>query len=49
MGLMDKLNQDQANQLFFASDGIDVSWKMLRRMKSPSYTTQWQDIPSIQL
>ncbi len=49
MGVIDQLNRHQANQLFFASDGIDVSWKMMRSMKSPSYTTQWRDIPNVNI
>ena len=47
MQLMDTLNRRQKGQIFFASDGINNTWRMSRRYKSPSYTTEWTDIPSI--
>jgi DNA polymerase V len=32
------------NTVKFAACGIDQSWKMLSEMKSPRYTTSWQDL-----
>ena len=46
MKAIDKINKP-TNQLFYASSGIDQSWKMQRQLKSPSYTTNIKDIPII--
>ena len=46
MTVMDAINQKHSN-IFFASQGISPEWRMNRRMKSPSYTTKWADLPKI--
>ena len=46
MNVIDVINQKHF-PIFFASQGIDPGWKMQRQMKSPGYTTKWQDLPKI--
>lgn len=46
MAVMDRINV-QYSPLFFASEGINQSWKMQRNLKSPAYTTRWQDLPRV--
>lgn len=48
MQVMDQLNQHQ-QQVFFAANGIDPFWHMQRRLKSPAYTTVFDDLPVIRL
>ncbi len=46
MGVMDSLNQRYgANTLFVAATGIKQEWKMIRNLKSPGYTTRWDELP----
>lgn len=49
MQAIDHLNEQHANSIRFASQGIEEanSWRMRRRYLSPAYTTRWQDIPSV--
>lgn len=48
MYTIDSLNQRYGkNTLFFASQGIEQSWKMRRDKQSPAYTTRIQDIPIV--
>ena len=47
MKALDGVNKKYgANSLFFAAAGIRREWKMMREMKSPHYTTNWQELPS---
>ncbi|MFW2422314.1 MAG: Y-family DNA polymerase [Porticoccaceae bacterium] len=46
MALVDKLNSN-GPQLFFASSGVNPSWQMQRRLKSPAYTTRLSDLPVV--
>ena len=48
MAVMDCINT-RYSALFFASEGINQSWKMQRNLKSPAYTTRWQDLPRVSL
>jgi DNA polymerase V len=48
MAVMDRINM-QYGPLFFASEGINQAWKMQRNLKSPAYTTRWQDLPKVWL
>jgi DNA polymerase V len=46
MAALDKVNRKYGdNTLFYAATGIRREWKMLRQMKSPHYTTQWDELP----
>jgi hypothetical protein len=42
-------NHRRYSPLFFASEGINQSWKMQRNLKLPAHTTRWQDLPRVQL
>ncbi len=48
MRVFDRINTIHS-PLFFASQGIDPSWKMQRNMKSPNYTTSLKDIPRVKV
>ncbi len=46
MKALDGVNKKYgANSLFFAAAGIRKEWQMMRQMKSPHYTTNWQELP----
>jgi len=45
MSIMDEINLKHS-PIFFASQGIDTRWKMHRNLKSPSYTTRWNELPT---
>ena len=49
MQLIDHFNRQSQGQLFLASDGINTTWQMTRRLKSPAYTTRWAEIPRIKI
>lgn len=50
MGIIDTINQRMgASQVYFASNGIDRSWKTKADKKSSSFTTQWAEILTIQI
>ncbi|MDT3737890.1 MAG: Y-family DNA polymerase [Candidatus Kapabacteria bacterium] len=45
---MDKLNMEMGSgTVFFAAAGIKRGWKMKRELKSPQYTTRWEEIPDV--
>ena len=48
MAVMDRINTCHS-PLFFASEGVNQSWKMQRNLKSPAYTTRWHELPKVQL
>jgi DNA polymerase V len=43
MATIDQINMN-GKELFFASNGVDQSWKMQRKLKSPSYTTKLDQV-----
>jgi len=45
MGLIDRINREGRNTIFFAGEGINTSFQMRRDMLSPSYTTDWAALP----
>lgn len=46
MQSLDKLNKRYgANTIFYAATGIKQHWQMMRQMKSPHYTTAWEELP----
>ncbi|WP_134051627.1 translesion error-prone DNA polymerase V subunit UmuC [Rheinheimera aquimaris] len=44
MTLMDRINEEHPNSLFFGSKGTVQDWKMKREQLSPSYTTSWDGL-----
>lgn len=48
MAAMDKINRKMGNEsIKLASEGFTRPWKMKQENKSPSYTTKWEEIPSV--
>lgn len=46
MQMLDRVNHKE-HKLFYAAQGINQSWQHQRQLKSPSYTTRWQDLPVV--
>ncbi len=43
---LDKVNKDYGERsLFYASSGVARPWQMKRNLKSPHYTTEWNQSP----
>jgi len=50
MNLMDRINGRYGRgSVMLAAEGIERRWYMRQEFRSPSYTTRWHDIPSINL
>lgn len=50
MEVMDDINKRYGtDQVFLAAQGIKQQWQMVRRYKSPAYTTRLTDIPIIRI
>jgi len=48
MQVFDKLNQRYGNNtVFLGAQGTEQKWAMRRKMLTPQYTTNWQDIPKV--
>jgi len=48
MQTIDKINQTMgSNSLFFAAQGIQKNWMMKRDYQSPSYTSNWNQLPIV--
>lgn len=48
MQTLDKMNQKMGRDtVFFAGQGIKKRWNMRRDMKSPAYTTQFDQLPTV--
>ncbi|WP_454767527.1 translesion error-prone DNA polymerase V subunit UmuC [Escherichia coli] len=45
MKTLDELNQSGKGKVWFAGRGTAPEWQMKREMLSPSYTTQWTELP----
>lgn len=46
MQSLDGLNRRYgANTVFYAATGIKQQWQMMRKLKSPHYTTNWGELP----
>ncbi|MFH1263207.1 MAG: Y-family DNA polymerase [Pseudomonadota bacterium] len=46
MRVVDRLNERMGSHTVrFGTCGVRQEWKMLSRMRSPSYTTRWSDLP----
>ena len=45
MGIVDRINQDHGpDTLFFGAQGVNREWKMRCGLRSPRYTTQWDEL-----
>jgi DNA polymerase V len=50
MAMVDKINKRYGTgRLFLAAQGTNQRWQMVRRYKSPAYTTRFSDIPIIKI
>ena len=47
MQVIDRINQQQRGKVFFASQGTGKAWAMNRNHLSPSYTTDWKQLPGV--
>ncbi len=47
MQAVDRINQQQRGKVFFASQGTGKAWAMNRNHLSPSYTTDWKQLPGV--
>jgi len=47
MAAVDRINRSGRGHVFWANQGIDPSWTMLRNHLSPAYTTDWDAIPCV--
>ncbi len=47
MQLVDRINHNQKGRVFFASQGTGKAWAMNRNHLSPSYTTNWKQLPVV--
>lgn len=45
MSVLDKINQQHPNSVYFASKGTVQGWGMKREKLSPAYTTNWRHLP----
>ncbi len=50
MAILDRINRTQGkSSAFLASRGVLSPWYMRQQIKSPEYTTSWEEIPKIRL
>ncbi|MFQ3199586.1 MAG: DNA polymerase V [Zhongshania sp.] len=47
MSALDGINKSRHGKVFLGAQGIKRGWGMHRQYLSPSYTTQWLDIPKV--
>ncbi len=48
MLVVDQMNHRYGREtIWIASSGFDRPWMMAREFLSPSYTTRWEDIPTV--
>lgn len=48
MTAMDRINRAYGRQtLRFGSEAVSNQWRMRARLKSPAYTTRWEDLPRV--
>jgi DNA polymerase V len=47
MGVMDQINEQIPNSLYFASKGTNQTWGMKRELLSPAFTTSWKGLPRV--
>ena len=44
MQTIDRINASRDSRITFAAQGIKKPWSMQRRLQSPRYTTNWNDL-----
>lgn len=50
MRVVDQMNHRYGRETIrIATSGFDRPWMMARELLSPSYTTRWEDIPTVQV
>ncbi|WP_163833409.1 Y-family DNA polymerase [Spartinivicinus ruber] len=49
MQVVDDINRRYPKGLFLASNGINPSWKLVRRHLSPHFFTNWDELPKVSL
>jgi DNA polymerase V len=47
MAAIDAINRSGRGQVYWANQGIEQQWAMLRRHLSPAYTTNWNALPQV--
>ena len=48
MTVLDAINQAHGrHSIRYASQGLSARWQMRQQLKSPAYTTRWQEIPTV--
>lgn len=47
MAVIDEINQSKLGRVFLARQGMSNSWNMKREHLSPSYTSNWSDLPKV--
>ncbi len=48
MALMDSINEKYGQRTIrLAAEGVQQSWLMKRKIKTPNYTTRWSDLPIV--
>ncbi|WP_198263692.1 Y-family DNA polymerase [sulfur-oxidizing endosymbiont of Gigantopelta aegis] len=48
MNTMDKINQHYGkNSIYVAAEGVHKKWLMRQAYRSPSYTSQWDELPEV--
>ena len=48
MEVVDQINMQWSNTLFYAAMGIERPWQMKQKQRSPHYTTRWQELLLVQ-
>lgn len=49
MSVIDKINRHYGrNSIYIAAEGVHKKWAMRQAYRSPSYTSQWHELPEIQ-
>ncbi len=49
MEALDRINRTFGRQTIrFASEALSDQWRMRARLKSPTYTTRWDELPRVQ-
>ncbi|UIN02624.1 translesion error-prone DNA polymerase V subunit UmuC [Yersinia ruckeri] len=49
MQVIDRINRTGLGKVWFGGQGIEKRWDMKREMLSPSWTTNWKDLPKAKL
>ena len=47
MTVLDQINEQMPNSLYFASKGTKQTWGMKRELLSPAFTTSWVELAKV--